>query len=71
MTQAQRETLEALCRRYNVTFNEEDYKPSFDLPTGYVAGWIGGNDHGYADGGVHVSTTTIYVGVALDGQASS
>lgn len=45
MTDAQREALQRLCGRYNVEFNEGDYVPAFDLPDGWVSGWVGGVEH--------------------------
>ena len=59
MTKEQEATLRRLCDGYKVTFNAADYHPQFDLPTGYVAGWVGGQPG------------TIYVGVAPNGDASS
>lgn len=41
MTEAQRRALRDLCRRYKVPFDEAKYTPQFDLPRGYVAGWVG------------------------------
>lgn len=70
MNDAQRSALKALCERYNVPFNESDYGKSFDLPKGYVAGWIGGTDHGYVNG-EHAPSTTIYVGCDPQGAISS
>lgn len=67
MTDAQRKTLEALCGRYRVEFRESDYAPTFDLPDGYVAGWVGGINHSAGMG----SAQTIYVGVDPEGNASS
>ena len=55
MTKEQEATLRCLCDGYKVTFDAADYHPQFDLPTGYVAGWVG----------------TIYIGVAPNGDASS
>ena len=55
LTAAQETRLRSLCQRYGVTFDAADYHPQFDLPTGYVAGWVG----------------AIYVGVAPNGDASS
>lgn len=79
MTDQQRETLRNLCERYHTEFREDDYKPRFDLPDGYVGGWVGGLDHGmvreldeYGWGEWHrTGITTIYVGVDPDGRASS
>jgi hypothetical protein len=56
MTEAQMLALWRKCGDYNVPFREDDYHPTFDLPTGYVAGWIGDR---------------IYVGVSPDGEISS
>ena len=58
-TPAQRDRLVALCIAYGVEFVEDHYWPQFDLPPGYVAGWIGGRPG------------TLYVGVDEDGVASS
>jgi hypothetical protein len=41
MNESQIVSLVALCTRYKVEFNPEGYKPAFDLPDGYVAGWVG------------------------------
>jgi hypothetical protein len=64
MTEAQTAALKAICERYRVTFNADDYKPTFDLPAGYVAGWVGGYD-------IQATHPTIYVGCAPDGAISS
>jgi hypothetical protein len=79
MTEAQREALTSICERYKVSFDEDDYKPAFDLPDGYVAGWVGGNSHGFvwSDDPVAGSltsrgpNTTIYVGCDPEGRISS
>jgi hypothetical protein len=73
MTAAQETRLRSLCQRYGVTFDTADYHPQFDLPTGYVAGWIGGPEHAGAfnDAGERILGGTIYVGVAPNGDASS
>lgn len=77
MTEAQREALKNICERYHVEFNEDDYKPAFDLPDGYVAGWVGGQKHGMAwriEGeGLweRTSQTTIYIGCDPEGAISS
>ena len=60
MTPKQVQALSDLCERYKVPFHEKDYWPQFDLPRGYVAGWIGGNDH-----------RKLYVGCDPDGRISS
>jgi hypothetical protein len=41
MTRAQREALKALCVNYDVPFTPHDFAPRFDLPAGWVAGWVG------------------------------
>jgi hypothetical protein len=38
-----------------IGFDASDYRPAFDLPTGYVAGWVG----------------PIYLGVSPEGDISS
>lgn len=65
MTIRQVRALWELCDRYNVPFREDDYYQSFDLPTGYFTGWIGGWKPG-SD-----RKKTICVGVSPDGQVSS
>lgn len=63
MTPAQKEALIDLCERYGVTFTESDYEVApFDLPPGYVAGWVGG---------ALTARRTIYVGVSPEGEVSS
>jgi hypothetical protein len=57
MTPAQEQALRSLCERYGVAFDAEQFKPTFDLPSGYVAGWVGGDK--------------LYVGCSPDGQISS
>ena len=72
MTPAQETSIRRLCDRYGVEFRESDYTPQFDLPPGYVAGWIGGVEAGR--GSSHPSSShprTIYVGVDEDGTVSS
>ena len=64
MNELQRQALTAICQRYNVEFHEEDYRPAFDLPTGYVAGWVGGY-------GIQATHPTIYVGASPEGRISS
>lgn len=61
MTDAQREALRALSERYHVPFVEENFHPQFDLPDGWVAGWIGDTDR----------PRIIYVGCDPDGVISS
>lgn len=59
MNEIQRKALCALCSRYKVEFDEEHYKPAFDLPAGYVAGWVGG------------PAQKLYVGCSPTGEISS
>ena len=55
MTSEQTAALTALCERYHVPFNADNFRPTFDLPAGYVAGTVG----------------PIYVGCSADGRISS
>ena len=55
MTEQQEGRLRALCFSYGVEFNAEHYTPQFDLPSGWVAGWVGGEPG------------TLYVGVDPEG----
>lgn len=79
MTDAQQTALIEICKRYKVTYRSDDYKPAFDLPDGYVAGWVGGPEHGFVREStneydfewVRTPKTTIYVGVDEDGRISS
>lgn len=75
LTEAQVAALQNICQRYGVEYRADDYKPQFDLPTGYVGGWVGGNDHGHrrtCDGEwVRTSKTTIYIGCDAEGRISS
>ena len=41
MTDSQIIALGRLCERYGVVFDSSNYHPAFDLPTGWVAGWVG------------------------------
>jgi hypothetical protein len=67
MTDAQRDRLWQLCGSYSVAFREDDYTSAFDLPQGWVNGWVGGNRHGYGGDG----KLTIFVGVSPEGEAHS
>lgn len=60
MNDNQREALAELCERYHVPFDERDYMPQFDLPSGYVGGWVGGIEH-----------RKLYVGCDPEGRISS
>jgi hypothetical protein len=81
VTEAQTEALKNLCDRYNVHFNEDDYKPQFDLPQGFVAGWVGGFEcrsrewneiaQAYVRRDPRVHKTTIFVGCDPEGRISS
>lgn len=59
MTDAQTLALRRLSDRYGVPFDPADFAPAFDLPAGYVAGWIGGQ------------ARRLYVGCSPDGEVSS
>jgi hypothetical protein len=59
MTEQQLAALQRICERYGVAFDAAHYWPQFDLPAGYVAGWVGGKPG------------TIYVGCSPDGAISS
>jgi len=52
MTNKQITALRDLCERYGVAFDPSAYTPQFDLPDGWVAGWVG---------------TSIYVGCSPEG----
>lgn len=41
MTPEQQEAIKRLCRNYQTEYRPENYGPAFDLPDGWVAGWIG------------------------------
>ena len=57
---AQEQALRDLCARYNVGYDPDHYKPAFDLPKGWVAGWVGGPD-----------VRKLYVGCDPEGRISS
>jgi len=42
LTPEQVAALTKLCDRYGVKFDPAHYYPPFDLPSGWVAGWVGG-----------------------------
>lgn len=65
MTDAQELALRRLCDRYGVRFSVDHYHPQFDLPEGYVAGWIGGSMNDRS------GRRTIYVGCSPEGEISS
>lgn len=67
MNEKQRAALKALCDRWGgegkgLPFDESHYAPAFDLPDGWVAGWIGGEPK---------RTGVIYVGCSPEGVISS
>jgi hypothetical protein len=37
----QKLALQDLCKRFHVEFVEDQYRPVFDLPSDWVAGWVG------------------------------
>lgn len=55
MTDAQATALRSLCERYRVEFKPEEFFPRFDLPEGWLAGWV----------------SNIYVGVSPEGDINS
>jgi len=55
LTREQEYAIRDLCRRYRVAYIPGHYTPQFDLPPGYVAGWIG----------------PIYCGISPEGDISS
>lgn len=59
LTVAQRDALKALSDRYKVQFDVEHYHRAFDLPEGWVEGWVGGTHD------------TIFVGCSPDGEIHS
>lgn len=60
MTDEQVVALARLCDRYNEVFDAEWFTPDhFDLPEGYVAGWVGG------------PAEVLYVGCSPEGEISS
>lgn len=62
LTEEQTTALTALCGRYHVPFDAAHYWPQFDLPTGYVSGWVGGPDN---------SERTIYAGCSPEGEIAT
>lgn len=62
MNDVQREALTKLCERFGGTFKEDEWElHPFDLPEGWVAGWVKN-----AEG-----ENQIYVGCSPEGQTSS
>ncbi len=66
LTEQQERALRNLCERYHVTYDAADYTPQFDLPLGYVAGWVGGIAGHQGSNG-----PTLYVGCSAEGEVSS
>jgi hypothetical protein len=64
LTLLQEASLSAICERYSVEYFPHHYRPSFDLPEGYVAGWVGGSE-------IQAVHPTIYVGCSPEGIISS
>ena len=64
LTLLQEASLSAICERYHVDYYPIHYRPSFDLPAGYVAGWVGGVE-------VQAEHPTISVGCSPEGIISS
>ena len=62
MTPAQRIALQNLCARYGEKLRESDFAHPFDLPDGWVAGWVGQR-------GTHGNP--IYVGCSPEGDIHS
>jgi hypothetical protein len=60
MNEAQATALRTLHERYKVPFDPSQFTPQFDLPTGYVAGWVGAPNY-----------RKLYVGVSPEGEISS
>jgi hypothetical protein len=71
MNAKQEAALRSLCERYNVRFVAAHYHPQFDLPPGYVAGWVGGIEHAPKPSGRNSPKVTIYVGCSPEGEISS
>lgn len=69
MTSAQIAALSNLCDRYKVEFDPMHYATQFDLPSGYVGGWIGGPNHSSLD--PMIDKPTLYVGCSPEGDISS
>jgi hypothetical protein len=59
LTSEQEAKLRLLCERYHVTYDASHYTPAFDLPTGWVNGWVGGQPG------------TLFVGVSPEGDSHS
>lgn len=64
MTDAQEAAIRDLCERYGVEYRAGDYAPTFDLPKGYVAGFVGGYE-------IQTDRPTLYIGCDAEGRISS
>lgn len=64
LTEAQDAALRGICGRYNVGYDAEHYKPTFDLPSDWVAGFVGGIE-------IQREHPTLYIGCDPDGRISS
>ena len=62
LTVPQENAIRSLCDRYNVRYMASDYLPQFDLPKGYVGGWVGGPSQ---------RDKTIFIGCDPEGRVSS
>jgi hypothetical protein len=81
LTDAQIEALKNLCDRYGVEFRESDYTRAFDLPNGWVNGWVGGIEcrtqewneiaQAWVRRDPRVHKLTIFVGCDPEGRISS
>lgn len=59
MTPRQYDALAGLSHRYSVEFRPDWFTEQFDLPAGWVQGWIGGPER------------KLYVGVSPEGEVHS
>jgi hypothetical protein len=64
VTAAQEAALRAACDRYRVAFDARHYAGPFDLPPGWLAGWLGGPE-------IQPATPTIFVGCSPEGGLNS
>lgn len=74
LTPAQAQALGAICARWEVDYDPAHYTPTFDLPQGWVAGWVGGPHHRnptYAVPDEPAGKPTIFIGCDKDGRISS
>lgn len=67
LTPKQEERLRQLCESYGVKFDPAHYWPAFDLPPGWVNGWVGG----YVEHGQGSEHPTLFVGVSPEGESHS